>query len=215
MASGRVVAELGRAETPEETAQRKARDSRLYRERKTLSNLIYALIATVAAVAIIYAAAPHPHTVSTQSVDAQAIAADAAAQLGTTPLVPAISGTSNAAEIRVGSDQVVSWYVGFLTDDNEYIGFVQAPNANDSWVAGQMAQTLPTGSIDLAGLHWTIYNNRNSNADVGNVRYGMVTEVTTAKGLPQTLVLLGTAGDSQFVHAASAVSAALSQVKAG
>lgn len=208
-ASGRVVAELGRPETPEETAARKARDSRLYRERKTLSNLIYALLVTLVAVAVMFFAAPHPSKQSDFSVDAQSLAAGATDQLGTTALVPAISSNTNAAELRTGSDGVTSWYVGFITTDGEYIGFSQAPKANDSWVANQMANTLATSAIDLDGLHWTIYNNRDAQTDVGNVKYGMVTQVTTANGLPQTIVLAGTAGDQQFVSAAAAVAQAV------
>jgi hypothetical protein len=42
----RVVAELGRPETPEEEAARRAENSRLYRQRKTVNNLVYSLIVT-------------------------------------------------------------------------------------------------------------------------------------------------------------------------
>jgi hypothetical protein len=44
---GRVVAELGRPETPAETAARKAESSRLHRQRQTVNNLVYSLIATL------------------------------------------------------------------------------------------------------------------------------------------------------------------------
>lgn len=208
-ASGRVVAELGRPETPEETAARKATDSRLYRERKTLSNLIYALLATLVAVAVVFFAVPHSNSQRDFSVDAAGLAANAASQLGTTALVPAISSSTNAAEIRTGNDGVTSWYVGYLTSDGEYIAFVQAPKANESWVADQLANTLPTAAIDLSGLHWTIYNNRDATANVGNAKYALVTSVSTPAGVPETIILLGTASDDQFVSAAAAVAQAL------
>ncbi len=211
MSTGRVVAELGRPETPEETAERKARDSRLYRERKTLSNLIYALVACVVAVAVIFLAVPRSTTPIQPTVDAAAAAANASSVLGTTALVPAIPGRTNAAELRTSVDGVVSWYIGTVTPDKQYIGFTQAVNANDGWVADQTAKTLASGSLDLAGLHWTIYNNRTATGDVGNVRYAMVTQVTGADGTAQTLLLVGTADDSQFTAAATAVAESLTK----
>ncbi|HYP73058.1 MAG TPA: DUF4245 domain-containing protein, partial [Microbacterium sp.] len=60
MASGapRVVAELGRPETPQETADRKAASSAAYRSSKTFRNLIAALLITVAVVAVVYLGVP-------------------------------------------------------------------------------------------------------------------------------------------------------------
>lgn len=207
--SGRVVAELGRPETPEETAERKARDSRLYRERKTLSNLIYALIVTLVAVVVIVLAVPRPDQPIDRTVDAAAIAEKAAVSLGTTPLVPAIAGDANAAELRGTADGITAWYVGWITDDNEYIGMLQAVDANDSWVSHELADTAPSGSITLDGLNWVLYNNRDSASDVGNAQYGMATTFTAPDDTEQTIVLLGTAGDPQFMQAAAAVAQAI------
>ena len=55
---GRVVAELGRPETPSETAARKAESSRVYRSSQTFRNLIAALLASVAVVLVIAFAVP-------------------------------------------------------------------------------------------------------------------------------------------------------------
>jgi hypothetical protein len=46
--SPRIVAELGRAETPDETAARKAESSRVYRASQNTRNLVAALIVTIA-----------------------------------------------------------------------------------------------------------------------------------------------------------------------
>ena len=209
MSSGRVVAELGRPETPEETAERKARESRLYRERKTLSNLLYALLATLAAVALIVIAVPHPSKPIDRTVDAAAVASKVAGSFGATPMVPTVTGQVNAAEIRTSADGVTAWYIGWITPDNEYLGMLQAVNANPSWVSNEMAEARPTGTIELGGLNWTVYNNRDASGDVGNARFGLATEYTAADGTTQTLLLFGTAADEQFVTAATAMANAI------
>ena len=48
--SPRIVAELGRPETPDETAARKAESSRVHRESQNTRNLVAALIVTIAIV---------------------------------------------------------------------------------------------------------------------------------------------------------------------
>lgn len=205
MSSGRIVAELGRPETPEETAERKARESRLYRERKTLSNLIWALLATLAAVVVIVLAVPHPDKPIDRSVDAAAVAMKAGETLGTTPLVPPVDGTVNAAELRSSSDGITAWYIGWITPDNEYIGMLQAVGANPSWVSHELADTPPTGTLTIGGRDWILYNNRESTENVGNARFGLATTFTAADGTEQTIVLLGTANDEEFLATATAV----------
>jgi hypothetical protein len=49
----RIVAELGRPETPEETAARKAENSRKHRENQTLRNLVFALLSSLAVVLVL------------------------------------------------------------------------------------------------------------------------------------------------------------------
>lgn len=211
MSSGRVVAELGRPETPEETAERKARDSRLYRERKTLSNLIYALLATLALVVVIVILNPMSPKPIDRTVDAAAIAVSASSSLGTTAIVPGIAGTVNAAEVRTSADGVTYWYVGTVTD-SEYIGMLQAVGANDSWVSNQLANTAPSGSADIAGRTWVVYNNREQADSVGNAAYALSTTFTAADGSEQTVVLLGTADDATFRAAATAVAAQIAKL---
>ena len=58
MAGPRIVAELGRPETPQETADRKAASSARYRSSKTFRNLVAALLITIAVVADVYLGVP-------------------------------------------------------------------------------------------------------------------------------------------------------------
>ena len=53
-----VVAELGRPETAQETAARKAESSRNHRQRQTVNNLVYSLLACLAIVAVVVLMVP-------------------------------------------------------------------------------------------------------------------------------------------------------------
>lgn len=70
-----IVAELGRPETPDETAARKAASSKAYRGSQTVRNLVAALLVTVAVVAVIIFAVPRGEPVKAEEIDVAGIAA--------------------------------------------------------------------------------------------------------------------------------------------
>ena len=199
----RVVAELGRPETPEETAARKAENSRKHRQRQTLKNLVLALAASLGVVFIIVLLVPRSDGPIDRDVDVAAVARQA--QLGqeeqlAVPTLPD-GWSSNAAELRVNDvDGVTAWYIGYLTPSDEYVGMYQGFDANPTWVADQLSRTIATGVTTIDGVEWTVYDNRQSNADVGNARYGLVTEAGTS-----TFVLIGTATTEEFETLATAL----------
>lgn len=201
----RVVAELGRPETPEETAARKAEQSRLYRDRKTLRNLIYALLVSVGLVAVIVFLVPRTEGSLLQDVDYTQVAAGAQSSMPVPLAVPDLpeGWTSNAAEIRTATrDRVVSWYIGLITPGDQFLGLTQAVDANPSWLADQVAQGYASGVITIDGVEWTIYDNRSASTDVGNAKYAM-----SAESGPTTYVLAGTADPSDFETVARAIGA--------
>ena len=199
-----VVAELGRPETPEETAARKAQNSANHRNRQTVNNLVYSLIATVALVAVIVLIVPRGNpTSSTPPVDYAAVAQQAQGSEPDRLLVPTLpSGwTSNSAELRTKtSDGVDAWYIGLLTPKGQYIGIVQGFDANDSWVADQVDRTRIAGTREIDGVKWDAYDNRSAGSDAGNVAYALAT--TAGKS---TVVVFGTANDDEFTTVASSL----------
>ena len=72
-----VVAELGRPETPEEYAARKAEASRLRRSRQTTKNLWLSILATLVVVLGLVLIVPRGDMKLTPDVDYAAVAADA------------------------------------------------------------------------------------------------------------------------------------------
>ena len=64
-----IIAELGRPETPDETAARKAASSKAYRSSQTVRNLVAALAVTLAVVAVIIFAVPRGEPVERAPLD--------------------------------------------------------------------------------------------------------------------------------------------------
>jgi len=198
-----VVAELGRPETPEETAARKAQNSRLHRQRQTVLNLVLSLGASLLVVLVIVLLVPRSDTAMTRDVDVAPIAEQAQVASDDQLAVPELpeGWRANAAELRTSQvDKVTAWYVGYLTPSDEYIGMYQGFDANPTWVAGLLARTLATGTTTIDGVEWTVYDNRDTGDDVGNAKYGLTTEAGDS-----TFVLLGTGTPEEFETLATAL----------
>ncbi|NQX29421.1 DUF4245 domain-containing protein [Microbacteriaceae bacterium VKM Ac-2854] len=197
----RVVAELGRPETPEETAARKAENSRLYRQRKTINNLVFSLLTTVGLALVIFLMVPQGSNTADNSVDFAAVAEQA--QLGTpeTLVVPTLPAdwTSNAAELRT-SDGVSSWYIGLLTPKDGYIGLSQGLDANEDWTAAQLDSKTATGVTTVDGTQWTVYDHRDSARSTGNVAYAMAATVGRS-----TYLVYGTADEDEIMTVVEAI----------
>ncbi|MBM7505378.1 DUF4245 family protein [Agromyces aurantiacus] len=199
----RVVAELGRPETPEETAARKADDAVKRRQRQTVKNLVGSLVATLAVVAVIVLLVPRSDAPIERDIDVAAVAAQAQVGIEQQLAVPELpeGWRSNDASLRTReADGVTAWYAGYLTPSDEYAGMYQGLSANPTWTAALLANTIATGVVTIDGVEWTVYDNRESDADVGNARYGLVAEAGES-----TFVLLGTADPEEFDTLARAI----------
>jgi hypothetical protein len=199
----RVVAELGRPETPEETAARKAADSVKHRQRQTVRNLVASLLASLAVVVMIVLIVPRSDDPIERDIDVPAVAAQAQAGIEQELAVPELPDgwSSNDASLRRSeADGVTAWYAGYLTPSDEYAGMYQGLGANPTWTAELLANTIAAGVVVIDGVEWTVYDNRESDADVGNARYGLVTEAGES-----TFVLLGTADPEEFETLARAI----------
>ena len=202
----KIVAELGRPETPAETAARKAENSRLYRSRKTINNLIYSLLVTLGLVLAIYFLVPRAEGDPNWNIDYVAQSEIASQSLGEDLLVPAMpeQWRANAAELRNATNgKVTSWYIGFITPADKFIAFNEAFDADATWISNTLKDYPATGEITIDGQKWTVYDNR-SMKDAGNVQYALVTSSGRS-----TIVLFGTADDAEFEQLATSITATL------
>jgi hypothetical protein len=199
-----IVAELGRPETPEETAARKAESSRTRRANQTALNLVIALVASLGIVAFLVLVVVRPDATARQPVDYAGIAAGFSE---TVPLAaPPIPADWYANDARIRTEAGVrTWVVGFITGSNTFIGLDQGIGVdiatNPTWVSQAVNGLRPTGTMSVEGVEWTVYDHRDE-PDPGNYAYALSAQLDGS-----VVVLHGTASDEDFELVASGVSA--------
>ena len=199
MAEPRIVAELGRPETPEETAARKAANSRNYRASKTTRNLVVALVLSLLLVLFTVLVVVRPDPAPTPAIDYATIAAQSTASAPlVSPVLPQ-GWKANKAELSTGNDDIESWYIGFVTPENQFVAVTQGIGANASWVAARLGDIDRTGTTTIDGVEWTLYDNRDDDKP-GNYAYAMTAEFDGSN-----YVLNGTAFEAEFTELAKAV----------
>jgi hypothetical protein len=201
-----IVAELDRAETPEEIAERKAAASAKRRSNQTATNLVLALLSSLGVVALVVLVVVRPTSIDRDPIDYAAVAADAQQAVDVPLVVPELPAewTANRAELVTGEgDGIVSWQVGLLTPGEQYIGFVQGIEVDDRWMSEQTRNAEATGRVTIGDRVWQVHDRRDV-ADPGNLAYVL----TTLSG-DSAIVLGGTASDAEFEALAAAVDAEL------
>ena len=210
-----VVAELGRPETPEETAARKAEASRLYRKRKTVNNLVFSLLVSLAVMVAFVVLVPQGRgTYLERDVDVVGIATREAPTAGQPLAAATVPDTwlAKQAELRHNRDEAVTfWYVGYNTP-GDYAAVMQGFTAEHTpatagWVAVQTEEKAATGTTTIGNREWTVYDHRDDSPDRSNITYGVVTELEQS-----TLIVMGTAAPEEIEQLAEA---ALASIDAG
>lgn len=173
-----IVAELGRPETPEETAARKAASSKAYRSSQTMRSLVAALLVTLAVVAVIIFAVPRGEPTAAQEIDVARIAADVEATTDSPVIVPELSDfwRVNAAGLESGATMV--WDVTLAPADEDERGFIrlaQAFDADAAWAPQRLNGVAPTDTITIGGLEWDVFKT-GSAGSAQNVTYAIGTQ---------------------------------------
>ncbi len=170
----RIVAELGRPETPQEAAARKAESSRIYRSSQTFRNLIAALIVTIGVVAVIVFAVPRGEPAPRPEIDVSAIAADVSATTDRPVVVPRLGDEwrVNAAGLEGGAPAV--WNITLAPVGERERGFVriaQAFGSDVTWAPHVLNGMAPTGSTQIDGREWDEFDLGSRGA--ANVTYAL------------------------------------------
>ncbi len=197
-----VVAELGRPETPDETAARKAETSRRHRANQTLLNLVVALLGSLLVVVILVAVVVRPTPAPPEGIDYATVAAQAQVDSSEPLLAPVLPPEWSANDARFQTtQQVPTWYIGFLTPGEQYIGLDQGIGANPTWQAALLNNAQESGTVTIEGVTWTIFDQRDA-SDPGNYAYSLA----TTRG-ESTVLLHGSASDDEFALLATAIAA--------
>ena len=173
-----VVAELGRPETPGETAARKAASSKAYRSSMTFRNLIVALLVSLAVVAVIVFAVPRGTPVEPDPIDVAAIAQNVRSSVDGPVLEPELGKEwrVNAAELEGGATLV--WNITIAPSSEEERGFVriaQAFGADVSWAPQKLGGVAPTDTVEAGGLTWDAFRLSDASANA-NISYALGTQ---------------------------------------
>ncbi len=174
-AAPRIVAELGRPETPDETAARKAESSRVYRSSQTVRNLVAALLATLGVVLIIVLAVPRGNPPAQGAIDVAAVAMDAESSYGRTVIVPSAPTSWQVNSAAVAGDQTPTWTVVYATGANGYLRVSQGFDADSAWDARLLSGAASDGTVDIDGIVWTRYAIADPSR-AGNVSYAIGTD---------------------------------------
>ncbi|AMB59052.1 DUF4245 family protein [Microterricola viridarii] len=193
--ASRVVAELGRPETAEETAARKAENSRKHRAKQTINNLVLSLLATLAVVVVIVLIVPRSDKPIDRAVDWSAAAAQWQPTVDVTLMNPTLSPdwVANSAQFSTDKAGIASWYIALLSPEKQFVGIHQGIDADATWLAGLLDGNSPVSTAVIDGITWDVYSNPKPLDERGLYHYALVTEAGRS-----TIVLLGEAGPEVF-----------------
>lgn len=198
----RIVAELGRPETPEETADRKAESSRVYRSSQNVRNLIAALLATLAVVVVIIFAVPRGTPPEREPIDVAAVAAAIAASEGRTVITPELSDgwVVNNARIE-GNGPVRAFTVVYAPAGEDQRGFLrvaQGFDADESWAARVLSGAAPQDTVTIDGITWERY-------ELDPDRTGNITVALETDAGADTVLVYGAASEKALEETARSV----------
>ena len=199
-----IVAELGRPETPEETAARKAENSRKHRANQTRSTSCSRLSPRSASWSFLFAVVVRPDTAPPEPIDYVAVAESANADVPlAAPVVPADWYVERAPSYRTES-ACRPGRSASSPPTRASSRLVQGIDANVTWVTAEVdARTPDRRDPASADIDWQVYDHRDA-ADPGNFAYALVAEFDGS-----TVVLHGTASDAEFESLATAIAQGL------
>ncbi len=213
-----MVAELGRPETAAETAARKANDSRLYRQRKTVNNLVFSLLVSLGLVLVIVLIVPRGvGDVESRTVDVSALAHDASEAIGAPLVVPEVPSDWKPRQAELRSEGPVHyWYISYTTVNDKgheaYAAVIQAftedgKPVDDGWIAQKLEKRSATGVETIDGQQWTAYDHSDRSSDGSNVTYAL-----ERRGDDDALLVFGTDAPTTIRDLAAATQASYERI---
>ena len=173
-----------------------------HRAKQTVRNLIFSLLVSVGLMAAMVLGLPRDDSNRLNPVDYLQVAQEAETSVGKQILAPAIPEDwwSNGARLENELD-VQSWYLGFVTPDNQFIGMSQAFESNPSWLALTLQGNWQDGEVSVEGKTWQIWPTLTPQNPPGTKEYAMVHEYGDS-----AVVLFGTAKKDDFLKLAGEIS---------
>jgi hypothetical protein len=197
----RIVAELGRPETPDETAARKAESSRIYRSSQNTRNLIAALLVTLAVVAVIILAVPRGAPPEAAPIDVAAVAQGVENAEGRTVLVPEVPDEWIVNRASVEGDSVSAWTIVYVPDESAgFLNIAQGFDADPAWVTRVLSGASVDDTVTIAGVEWDRYRIPDPS------RAGNISAALSTTAGDDIVLVYGSTDDATLERAAASVS---------
>jgi hypothetical protein len=198
--SKRVVAELGRPETPDETASRKAESSRVYRSSQNTRNLIAALLVTLAVVAVIIFAVPRGEPPQAAPIDVAAIAQGVETAEGRPVLVPEVPDQWLVNGASIEGDSTSAWTIVYVPDERAgFLRIAQGFDADPAWATRVLNGASVDDTVLIGGVEWDRYRIPDP-ARAGNISAALSTQAGT-----DTVLVYGSTDEETLELAAASV----------
>lgn len=207
MAQGpRIVAELGRPETADETAARKAESSRIYRASQNSRNLVAALLVTLIVVAIVIFAVPRGEPPVAAPIDVASIAEGIETSEGRTVIVPDAPEDWRVNSAKVESDTTTAWTIVYAPETG-FLRIAQGFDADETWPTRVLNGADVDGTVTVDGIVWDRYEIRDP-AQAENVSAAL-----SVHAGPDTILVYGQADAKTLEQAAASVSAEIRRLQ--
>lgn len=171
------------------------------RAKATVRNLIYSMLVTLGIVLLLILGVPRDDSNRIQPIDYQEIAISASNAEGYQALAPEIpEGWYSSAARLDNTLGVRGWYLGFVTDDNQFIGLSQAFQTNPSWESEMLKTNILEGEIEISGLTWEIWPTRNPSNPPGTKEFALKHNFAES-----SVIIYGTAERADFELIATSI----------
>ncbi|MCR2762279.1 DUF4245 family protein [Microbacterium sp. zg.B48] len=196
----KVVAELGRPETPDEAAARKAESSRVYRASQNTRNLIAALLATLAVVAVIIFAVPRGELPPPRPIDVAAIAQNIESSEGRSVIVPDVPEGWLVNRASIEGDSTAAWTIVYVPDEaSGFLRVAQGFDADPAWPTRVLSGASVDSTVSIEGIEWDRYRIPDP-ARAGNISAALSTQAGE-----DTILIYGSTDDEHLELAAASV----------
>lgn len=164
------------------------------RAKQTVRNLVLSMLVTLGVVLLIVLGVPRDDSNRIAAVDYVQIAQEAEVAIGEDLIVPEIPDNwwSNSARLQTEFG-VDAWYVGFVTEDNQYIGLSHAFESNASWEALSLQGNWLETEVVIEGATWEVWPTLTPSNPPGTKEYAMLHRFGS-----EAVVIYGTASQEDF-----------------
>lgn len=205
----RIVAELGRPETPDETASRKAESSRVYRASQNTRNLIAALLVTLAVVAVIIFAVPRGAPPEAAPIDVAEVARSVETAEGRTVIVPAVPEAWLVNRASIEGDSTAAWTIVYVPDETTgFLRVAQGFDADPAWTTRVLSGASVDGTVTIDGVEWDRYDIPDPS------RAGNISAALSTQAGDDIVLIYGSTDDATLELAAASVADQVLQLRA-